>query len=211
MKQLYIVGAGGFGREVFAWCSQHPDCGRQWDIAGFLDDARGALEGYAYPRPVLGGIRDWRPSADALFVCAIGRPAQKKPVCEALRDRGATFLTIVHPSVVLGSNVRLGTGVVVCPGVMLTSDVELGDFVMVNCGASAGHDVHVGAYSTVSAHCDLTGGVRLGEGVFCGSHASVFPGRTVDDWAVVGAGAIVVTHVAARTTVVGNPATRLVT
>ncbi len=43
MKKLLIVGAGGFGRELYVWASQHPDCGRAWTLAGFLDDNADAL------------------------------------------------------------------------------------------------------------------------------------------------------------------------
>ena len=37
MDQVYIVGAGGFGREVAHWLTQSPDCGTKWRLAGFLD------------------------------------------------------------------------------------------------------------------------------------------------------------------------------
>ena len=36
MKKLYIIGAGGWGREVLILLRDHVDCGTAWDIAGFL-------------------------------------------------------------------------------------------------------------------------------------------------------------------------------
>ena len=40
MKNLVIVGAGGFGREVLAWARQAVE---PWTVRGFLDDNPGAL------------------------------------------------------------------------------------------------------------------------------------------------------------------------
>lgn len=206
MKNLIIIGAGGFGREVHAWASQHPDCGRAWRIAGFLDDDPSALDGFHHRGAVLAGIADYSVQRDDCFTCAIGDPAVRKKICGALLDRGAEFIRLVHPTAVLGANVRLGQGVVVCPYATLTVDVRLGDFVIVNCHSTVGHDAQIGAWSTLSGHCDVTGQVRVGESVFLGSGARVTPGRSVGAGAVVGAGSVVIRSVREGQKVFGNPA-----
>ena len=204
MKTLWIAGAGGFGREVFGWARQHPDCDRKWRIGGFLDDNPRALEGFDYPAGVAGPISGHRPEADALYVCAIGQPPIKRRVCEGLRAEGARFLTLVHPSVILGPNVTLGEGVVLCPRVTLTADIAVGAFVCVNCHSSAGHDVTIGDWATISGHCDLTGGASVGEGAFLGSGVRLLPGKSVGAGAVAGAGSVVLRSVPAGRRVFGN-------
>lgn len=206
MKRLIIVGAGGFGREVHAWARHHPDCGRDWTIAGFLDDAPGAMAAFEGRPPVLGPIRDYRPQPGDRLVCAIGAPEVKRRVCEALLDVGARFQRLVHPSVVVGDAVGLGVGVVLCPGVVLTSDLAIGDFACLNCHSSAGHDGVVGRWATVSGHCDLMGRSRVGEGAFLGSGVRLLPGKSVGDWAHVGAGSVVLRSVRSGERVFGNPA-----
>jgi sugar O-acyltransferase (sialic acid O-acetyltransferase NeuD family) len=206
MKRVIIVGAGGFGREVYNWAKDHPDCGSAWEIAGFLDDNPAALEGFDYPKPILGQVGAHRPAATELFLCGVGTPAIKRALCEQLLDRGATFLTLVHPSVTLGKNVKLGNGVVLCPGVVLTCDIRVGDFAMINCLSSAGHDVCIGNWATVSAHCDLTGHTKLGESAFMGSGARILPNKEVGPRALVGAGSVVLGNVPADSKVFGNPA-----
>jgi sugar O-acyltransferase (sialic acid O-acetyltransferase NeuD family) len=209
MKSVLIVGAGGFGRELLAWCGQDPACGREWTVRGFLDDNLKVLEGRDMPVGVVGTVADYQPQAGEELLCAIGLPVVKRRVVETLKSRGAAFRRFVHPSVVMGRNVRLGEGAVLCPGVILTSDITVGDFVMFNCGASAGHDVKVGRYTTVSGHCDLTGFVQVGEEVFFGSGARVIPGKRVGDKAVVGAGSVVIMNVSPGSTVMGVPARSL--
>jgi sugar O-acyltransferase (sialic acid O-acetyltransferase NeuD family) len=206
---LYIVGAGGFGREVWNWLNSHPDHGVQWTIDGFLDDSPNALAGFDYPVTVVGSVGGHQPDPAALYVCGIGLPKVKEAVCRSLEERGARFLTLVHPTAIVGRNVLLGTGTVVCPGVIITADVKVGRFVTLNCRCGLGHDVTVGDFSTLSAFCDVTGRAVLGRGVMLGSHAAVIPDKSVGDYATVGAGAVVMTKVPAGATVYCPPARQL--
>ena len=205
MKKLLIIGAGGFGRELHAWARQHPDCGVRWELAGFLDDNPDALRevgDFAPVHPLVGH----RPSADHLYLNGVAQPDLKQKLLPGLVAAGAEFLTFTHPTAKVGDRVRLGRGVVLCPGAIVTADAVLGDFVVLNLRATVGHDAVVGAWTTASAHCDITGFVRVGEGVFMGSRATIIPGRQVGDHAKIGAGAVVFTHVAPGVTVFGNPA-----
>jgi len=205
MKKLLIVGAGGFGRELHAWAAQHPDCGRAWTPAGFLDDDPEALAQFGRFAPVH-PLAGHRPSPDNVYLAGLGLPPLKEKLVAPLVAAGAEFLTFVHPQALLGARVKLGQGVVICPGAILSADIEVGDFAMVNLNCTVGHDATLGAWTSLSAQCDITGHVRVADRVFLGSRASIIPGRSVGSRSVVGAGAVVVTDVPADVTVVGIPA-----
>lgn len=209
MKRILIAGAGGFGREVYYWMLQHPDCGREWEIGGFIDDNPLALDGFNFPAQIVGTINDYNPRPDELLVCGIGRAKHKRPICEALKAKGARFMTFVHPSAIIGGDVEMGEGVFICPGVIVSCCIKIGAFVMLNLGTTVGHDAKIGAYSSLSAHCDITGFCVVGESVFMGSRATLIPSSKVGDGAVIGAGAVVIRPVKAGATVVGNPAREL--
>ncbi len=205
MKKLFIIGAGGFGREVHAWARQHPDCGSQWELTGFLDDNPAALRDagdFASIAPLSGH----RPATNTLYLNGLALPELKQQLLPSLLAAGAEFLTFLHPTAKIGERVKLGRGVVLCPGAIVTSDVTLGDFVVLNLRATVGHDATVGAWTTANAHCDITGFVEVGEGVFMGSRASIIPGRKVGAGAKLAAGAVVFADVAPGVTVFGNPA-----
>jgi sugar O-acyltransferase (sialic acid O-acetyltransferase NeuD family) len=205
MKKLLIVGAGGFGRELYVWAGQHPACGREWELAGFLDDnadALAAFGSFAPVRPLSGHC----PSADMIYLCGVGMPSLKEKLVSPLLAAGAEFLTFVHPRALVGARVKMGKGVIICPGSVVTVDIGLGDFVTVNLNCTIGHDASLGPWTTLSAQCDVTGHVRLADRVFMGSRASVIPGKSVGSRSVVGAGSVVVTDVPADVTVVGIPA-----
>jgi sugar O-acyltransferase (sialic acid O-acetyltransferase NeuD family) len=209
MKTVYILGAGGFGRELYWWLMQSPDSGKVWKVAGFLDDNAEALKGFDYPEKVVGSIMGYRPQAGDLIVCAITQPKVKKPVVEGLLAKGAEFLTYVHPKAHLGGNVKIGRGSVICPGVVMTCDIAIGEFTTINVNSTVGHDARIGHFCLINSHCDITGFCTVGDNVILGTHANLIPHSKVGDGATIGANATVVTPVEPGITVVGNPATRL--
>ena len=75
MKNIVIIGAGGFGREMLAWVRQSTGL---WPVKGFLDDNPRALDGFAKNVPVLGGTEDFEPGSEDLFVCALGRVERRR-------------------------------------------------------------------------------------------------------------------------------------
>lgn len=206
MKKVLIVGAGGFGREMSHWLRQHPDCGKQWSVAGYLDDNEDALVTYSGYPPVISTVKSFAPSADDLLVCAVALPKPKIAVTAALTARGARFMSFVHPSVILGAGVHLGVGTILTPGVVAGSGAKFGDFVTINLSASIGCNVIIDDYVTMNSHCDISEDCRVDKAAFFGSHALVGAGVNVGAWSVVGAGAVVSKDVAAASRVFGNPA-----
>lgn len=206
IPELFIVGAGGFGREMYCWLQDLTEWARDWQFAGFLDDNMSALEGFDYDAEVVATASDFTPKKGQVFVCGIGNVEMKHKVCAPLLNKGADFIRIIHPSAVLGANVHLGAGVVVCPGVKLSCDIKLGDMVMLNLNTTIGHDASVDAWSTLSPQSNINGGVRIGMQVFLGSNATILPGISIGNNAFVGAGSVVMREVKPGQRVFGNPA-----
>ena len=206
MKRLLIVGAGGFGREVLCWARDVAPTQSEWRIGGFLDANAAALDGFDVSLEILGDPAEFAPAETDRYICAIGDPATKQRVVTGLASRGAQFATLIHPSVIMGADCRIGDGCIVCPRAVLTTHVTLGRFVTVNIASTVGHDARVGDWCTLSDGVDITGKVSLGEGVFAGSHACVLPGLRIGDGVVVGAGAVVARNVSAGSTMFGVPA-----
>lgn len=209
LPRLWVVGAGGFGREVWAYAREHPDNGRVWQLAGFLDDHVQALQGKKHYPQVHCRIEDFAPGEGDLLVNGIGQIHHKKSCAELLQARGGRFLRLVHPAARISGEISWGKGGVVCPGVVLTTDIQIGDHVVLNCQTAVGHDATVGDYTTISSFCDLTGGVQIGREVFAGSRVTVIPRVRVGDQAVLGAGSVVIGDLAGGHTYFGNPARRL--
>ena len=175
-KKLLIVGAGGFGREVYVWADHIPPETVNWSIGGFLDANPRAIEGLPFECSVLGSPECHVPKPNEVFACAVGAPRARMRLCGELKARGAEFVNIIHPTAIVGARTTLVEGVILCPYSIVTTHVRLGSFVILNLHATVGHDAIIGDGCTLSDHCDVTGHVRLGTGVFIGSHATVLPG-----------------------------------
>ena len=209
MDRLFIIGAGGLGREVFSWLKQSPAWNTAWKFSGFLDDNPAALSGRRIPAEVVGGWADFARRPSDQFVCAIGDPQTRLKIGRELRARGALFPTVQHPTSIVGEDCHFGAGCILCPGAVISTNVVLGDFVLVNVYATVGHDARIADGVTLSGHTDITGAVVLGEGVFVGAHAAILPRAEVGAGAKIGAGSVVLRKVAAGATVMGVPAKQI--
>jgi len=202
-NRLVIVGAGPFGRELMCWALEAVNA--EWTSMAWVDDSADALDGHDYDLLWLGTLESFHPAPTDRCVIAAGEPETKKKRVEALRARGASFATLIHPSAVIARTARIGEGSIFCPLSFLSADARVGRFVTVNALSSVGHDVQLGDYSTLSAHVDLTGLVQVGESVFFGTGAKVVPKVRIGEKARIGAGVTVMRTVAAGTTLFAAP------
>lgn len=209
MKQLIIVGAGGFGRELLQWCKDIQKIRLEWEIVGFIDDNQSALEGYECDYKVIGTINDWHPTDNQVFALAIAEPKLKKVIVSKLESRGANFVPIIHPDARIGSFNALGKGLVMYPNARITVNTNIGDYVTILDNTSIGHDAVIGNYTTISASCGINGHVQVGDGSYFGCNASTIPGIKIGEACHIGIGSVVVNNIKSGMHVFGNPAKRI--
>lgn len=206
-ERLILVGAGGFGRELYFWAGDCHQAGTLPALAGFIDDVMQEMPGYDLPR--LGGVQDYTPASGDLFLVALGEPAKKRRVVESLQARGGRFATLRHPTTTVVRTASIGEGVIMCPYTMAMPDARIERFVTLINYSGIGHDSVCGEFTTLSSLVDVTGNVRIGRDVMIGSGARILPKLTVGDRATVGAGSIVVRSVKPGMTVFAAPAKSL--
>ncbi len=214
MKRLYIVGAGGFARELYEIIKAinkialETEGEARYDVLGFLDDNPNALEGKNSPLKVVGSISGYTPKDGECLALGIAHPQTKEKIASLLDARSVTWESIIHPSVRIAEGAVVGRGIVAYPGAILGPDTKTGDFVTL-LSTGLGHDAEVGDYSTISSFCGINGYVKLGKRVYIGSHASLLPQVKVGDDGYVGIGSVVIRNVPAGTKVFGNPAKKM--
>lgn len=205
---LWIVGAGGLGREYRAMIEHCPQLNARHKIRAFVDDAPPAemLDGV----PVLSGVRhalSGLPKGSAVTF-AIGDARVRAQLIPTVSDLPIVFPTLVHHSAQLHrpGTIQLGCGTAITAGAVLTTDIQLGEHVFVNLNSTIGHQCVIENYATLMPGAHLSGSVRVGEGAYIGTGAVVLNGISVGRGAVVGAGAVVTRDVPEDTVVVGVPA-----
>lgn len=206
MKDLYLVGAGGCGREVLDMIlDMHALSGPKWNIRGFLDDTEDPLKNKACDYGVVGTIRDYKPAPNDVLLMCIASPQAKQKLVPILKERGAVFDSFISPHVHLGRHSHIGEGAIIYPGFYMSVNVRIGNFATL-LGCTMGHDVTVGDYCTISAQCGLMGHVKVGDGVFLGDSVRVAPNVEIGDNVCAHIGSIVVRNVKSGSIVFGNPA-----
>ncbi len=204
MYNIVIVGAGGFGREVYILAKDtFPNI--KYKIKGFLDDNLRVLDDYSMDIRVISNIDSYVVEEQDRFLIAIGNVDMKKNIITKLKVKGAQFLTLIHPTAIVVNTAKIGKGVIIYPYVIVSDCVQLDDFVLMNSYSSCGHDVKVGKYCILSPHATLNGFVILEDEVFLGTHTTVIPGKRVGYRSKISANSVVMRDVPPNKMVFGVP------
>ena len=209
-KMFYILGAGGFAREIYSYLQPYDYKIGDYSLVGFLDDQDDALNGFNLDHSICGKLKSKAEMVQGSgLVFGVGNCLLKKSLYDYYSTLDCELLTYIHPSALVGKNVKIGSGSVLCPNSVLTTNVTLGFATTVNVCSTIGHDAVLGDFCTLSSHCDITGGAVLGDQVLLGTHACIIPKVIVRSSAIIGAGSVVIKDVAEGSTVFGNPAKKI--
>ncbi len=208
MKHLVIIGAGGMGRTMYDMACESIGYGNNFDIKGYIDDNVLALSAFQNYPPMLGTIADYQPQPDDVFICSIG--GQSRRLCmESIIQRGGEFLTMIHTTARIGINVRIGEGTIIGAFSSIGADACVGKYNLIQSYTVVGHDVRIGNWNRIDTHVTIVGGVIIQNEVDIYTAAVLNHNVVVEDNAHVAACSFVIRKVKSGTTVVGNPAKRL--
>lgn len=202
MKNIVVVGAGGFGKEV-AWIAKR--CGRE--VLGFLDGTLDKQNTKVMGLDVLGPLENAKNYMDCEFIIAIGNPRSRKKIVDTFfNNEQFNFATLIDPLSIIGENVLIGSGSVICAGAILTVDISMGKHIIVNLNSTIGHDVCIKDYVTIAPNSSISGNILLNDLVEIGTNATLREKLVVDEGAIVGMGTVLTKNVAKNNVMIGNPA-----
>lgn len=213
MRHLYIIGARGFGREVynlFLECKNRlQDIVQDIECIGFLDDKSDALDKYSGYPPIVSSVEDFVPKENDVFICALGDVHFKKLYAEKIASRGGNFISLIHPDVHIGMNTKMGRGCIVRTACSIDCDITIGDFVTIMGYSVLGHDCQVSDWSHLGAYTFLGGFSSVGQLSTLHPGVRLLPHKKVGNEAIVGAGSVVLRNVKDKTSVFGIPAKKI--
>ena len=208
MKNLIIIAAGGMGRTFYDIARESIGYGTVFDIKGFIDDNLQALDNFEGYPPILGKISEYQPQKGDVFVCSIGGASRKKCM-EEIIIRGGEFQTLIHKTARIGTNVKIGKGNLIAAFTSIGADATIGDYNMIQSYTVIGHDAKIGNWNRIDTHVTCVGGTIVGNEADIYTSSVLNHGVVVEDGAHVGACSFVIRRVKAGTTVMGNPAKKL--
>lgn len=194
-----IIGAGGFGREVY-W-SLNPI--ERNDTVFFVDDEY------------------WDDSDEKILplslfesnkyevIVAIADSKHRQRLVEQLPKK-TKFFTHIHPSAqILADDVIIGEGSIICSGSILTTNIVLGKHSQLNLQTTIGHDCVIGDYFTTAPGAKISGNCDIGKRVYFGTNSSVKEKIKICDDVVIGLNGGVVKNIYESGIYVGVPVTKI--
>lgn len=210
MKKLYIIGARGFGREVYDLALQTAAFkNNEFEIVGYLDDKIDALAEYSGYPPIVSSAENYIPQEHDVFVCAMGTPETKKKYVEIILAKNGQFINLIHPNSAISSKIDQCQGLLIFPNVVISVDVKLGDFISIQSFSFIGHDANISNWCHINTFCSINGFVNMAESVQMYTHATVLPKFNIGQNTIIGAGSMVMKNLPENITVFGNPAREL--
>src|SRR5690606_7423015 len=164
MKNILIIGASGHGKVIVDIIEK----GNLYNIQGFLDTYKQKGK-KLFNYPILGTEDDLNGLVEKhdIYGCfiAIGDNYTRKIMAEkiAFLNPGMKFINAVHPTAIIGRNVKLGHGITIMAGVIVNSDSYIGDFCILNTQSFLEHDGTMHNFSSISSGVKTGGNLTLME------------------------------------------------
>mgnify|MGYP002385611644 CR=1 FL=1 len=202
MREIIIIGAGGHGVEMALLARR---CGRK--VRGFLDNTNDKQGETISQVPVLGKIETRNTYVDCDFLIAIGSPrGRERVIRDFFSGYEYQFATLIDPTAIIGENVVIEEGSMICAGSVLTINITIGKHSIVNINSTLSHGVQLGSFVTIAPNVAIAGDVKIDDLVEIGLNASLKEKLVVARGAFVGMGAVLVKSVEENHVMVGNPA-----
>jgi sugar O-acyltransferase (sialic acid O-acetyltransferase NeuD family) len=206
LKNLIIIGAGGFGIEIYQLAQNSLGYNADFIIKGFIDDNLTRLDSYNHFPKILSTIDEYKINEDDVFIASIGNVTQKKIISQKIINKGGKFINIIHKSSILFTDLNDREGVFIGPNVTISSNCAIGNHVLIQTGAIVGHDSYVGDWTRLDSYVVVVGGVKIKNEVVIHTSAVINHNVVVEEGACIGALSFVIRNVKNKTTVFGNPA-----
>ena len=208
MKDLIIIGASGFGREV-AWLVERiNEYSPTWNLLGFIDDNESIQNTQINGYNVLGKTEDSDRFPDAYYICAVGASKTREAIIKRIKEKNPRikFGTLIDPSVKISELVTIEEGSIICADTIATVNIRIGSHVIINIDCTIGHDAVLEDFVTLYPSVNVSGTTHIGRCTELGTGLQIIQGKNIGKYTIVGAGAVVVKDIPDRCTAVGSPA-----
>lgn len=203
MKSIYILGAGGQAKEVFALLLQIGG----FRIEGFIDVEAGPSIRIGqhtvkiFPESHLDNL-----GSDQCLAMGVGSPKLIAKFAARYKNR-FQFPNLIHPSAIGHfDDIQLGIGNIICASCIFTTSIKTGSFNLFNFCSTIAHDVVIGSCNVINPSVNVSGGVVIGDNNLIGVNATILQYRTIGSNSIIGASSLVTKDIPDAVQVIGIPA-----
>ncbi len=177
MKNVIIIGASGFGKEIYSYIQDDISKGFFKDsfFKGFIDDNEENFNSLQLKDVVafLGSTDKYKYDQNDYVIVAIGNIGIRNKIINKLELANVKFYNYIHNSVLIAFDSMIEKGIIICPNSIIQSNSVLEAHCVLNIYTSVGHDSRLGKGSVLSPYCTLNGNVHTGDHLFMGTRSSI--------------------------------------
>lgn len=206
MARTYIVGTGGFAREVLFLMD---DLKMYDDFYGFIEPDYIWEEKWKdkiiMGKPVLpfSDVRHF----DKISIGVADSKIRKKTI-EQL-PQNVEYISLIHPNASVSRWAKIEEGCIITAGCIVTTQIELGVHAHLNLQTTIGHDCKIGDFFTTAPSVNISGICNIDNNVYFGTGAATKQGINICNDVIIGMGAMVTKNITEPGTYVGIPAKKL--
>jgi sugar O-acyltransferase (sialic acid O-acetyltransferase NeuD family) len=195
-EEIYIIGAGGLGREMAATLSCFKE-DSNYKLVGYIDDnhpVSNAINGIK----VLGGIDFLKTITSGNILIGVGNPSVREKIYAQLATyKTLSFPIVSHPNASIHANefVDIEKGCYIADGCILTANISIGKFTYLLPGVTISHDTTIGSFCTLMPGVRISSGATIGNGVTIGTGSIIAKPVTICDGAVIPPGSIITSNI----------------
>lgn len=199
-KSIIIIGTGGHAKVLLEALELLGG-----KILGFVTSDKGKLGHHYLGYELLGNdnVLSRFSTDDVVLVNGIGSLPSNNTrweVAKRMREKGFSFISIIHPSAIVSKNVLLLDGVQIMAGAIVQAGVTIGRDSIINTGVCLDHDCNIGNNCHLSPRVTCCGSVHIEDGVYVGASTSVIQNIIIGEYSTIAAGSVVYSNLAAKTT-----------
>ena len=207
----YIIGTGGFAKEVFFLLKEvYQD---SINFQGFIDITNNGILNIGFSQFAVINENSFDSevgsnTSDIELYLGLATPELMKKVVD--RFNRFQFPNLVHSSFCGHlDSIKFGKGNIVTPGCIFTVDINIGSFNIFNTNTCIGHDSEIGSYNVFLPRTQVSGCVKIGDLNIFGMSSSILQGKKVGNNNSFGAYSFIIRNVRDDTSYFGIPAQKI--
>ena len=206
--EYYILGAGGFAKEVCFLANELLD--ENHHFMGFIDfkpldkiiTVRGQEENVIDEEYFFKHIKA---SEKINIYNGIGDPKLLDKFSKIFKNY--SFPNLIHPNFVGDRrSIQLGIGNIITAGCVFTVDIQIGSNNIFNLNTTIGHDTIIGDCNVFNPGVNISGNVKIGDRNLFGTNSTVLQMLHINDDNILGASSLATKNINNNSIMIGVPA-----
>ncbi|WP_096185790.1 acetyltransferase [Evansella halocellulosilytica] len=210
MKQLFIIGSGGFSKQVIEIVENINKEYERYELVGLIDDDERLIGQEVLGYKIIGTtdyLKRQSKKCKVYGAIAIANGNVRREITKKIKD--INWVNLIHPSSIVSKYTNIGVGNIICAGTIINPNFKLGNHCHINIGTTIGHDGIIEDYITVMPGSKISGNVTIKYNSTIGTGSTILQGLIIEKNVTLGAGCVLTKNTIENSMYIGVPAKKV--